>query len=122
MSCHEGDGKRDPQIVDTRAEGLVAVMLPSSFYDREAVTAACYRFTNRCAILMDDLGDGRIGVAFRSLSGDPDADLMGLALEFCNEAVDQQIRLDLDRRCGPLREAIFEHAFTRFAPVVKKKL
>ena len=32
--------------------------------------------------------------------------------EFCNEALDIQIRLDLEKRFGNLREVIYEHAFS----------
>ncbi|MEW6366700.1 MAG: His-Xaa-Ser system protein HxsD [Acidobacteriota bacterium] len=108
-----------------RGPGRIAVRFPLSLYHREAVVAASYRFTDRWAIRLLESGDGRMEVLFQAKGDVPDnLDTGKVALEFCNEVLDQQIRLDLDSRSGALRRTIYEHAFARVpsTPVEKKKL
>ena len=39
--------------------------------------------------------------------------------DFCNEVLDQQVRLDLEKRYGGLRDTIVKHAFLPFESLSK---
>ena len=41
-----------------------------------------------------------------------------VAEDFCNEVLDQQVRLDLEKRYGNIRELVIRHAF---APIESLK-
>ena len=52
-----------------------------------------------------------VGIYFR-LKSELKKNLENVALDFCNEVLDQQVRLDLERSYGPLRELIVKKAFS----------
>ena len=91
--------------------GLYLVKLPKAFYEREAVFAAAYLFREKYHVRIDSIDDNYVGVWFKSKDeADPAHSQFALG-EYCNEVLDQQVRLDLDKRYGALREAVYEHAF-----------
>lgn len=101
--------------------GKLLLKLSKQFYEKSAVMAAAYKFTHKCIILIEPLEEGYIGVWFqaknnKSLDMAPD-----LVNDFCNEVLDQQVRLDLEKRCGSLRDAIVEHAFQPLGNIPKGK-
>ena len=48
-------------------------------------------------------------------------DIPDLLDDFCNEVLDQQVRLDIEKRYGSLRDAIVKHAFQPLGDVTKSK-
>ncbi len=92
---------------------ILVLLLHNEFYEKEAIRLASYRFTDRCTVLIRPADKWEIEVLFEPKSG-PDFDLEMVAREFCNEVLDQQVRLDLERRYGNVRELIVKQAF---APV-----
>ena len=94
--------------------GQVLLKLSKRLYEKEAVFAALYRFENRCVMQMEPIGEAHIEVLFKNKTGEclSDETLSTLADEFCNELIDQQVRRDLEKRFGKLRELIVEHAFS----------
>lgn len=93
------------------------VKLDKSLYQKQAVFAAAYKFTNRCSVHIEPVDTEQVG-AFFSSDSLTESELEALAKEFCNEVLDQQHFLDLNRQFGPLRDLIVEHAF---APVANLK-
>jgi len=92
--------------------GLYLVKLPKAFYEREAVFAAAYLFREKYHIRIDSIDDNYVGVWFQSKDETAPIPAQFALGEYCNEVLDQQVRLDLDKRYGVLRETVYEHAFT----------
>jgi His-Xaa-Ser system protein HxsD len=89
----------------------ILLRLDESLYSREAIINASYKFTDACAVRVDS-GDSRnVDVQIRRRDGSVD-NLGVIADNFCNEVLDQQVRLNLEKRYGRLREIIVEHAFS----------
>lgn len=98
-----------PFIVETEP-GVFFVKLRKAFYEQEAVMQASYKFTNACFIKIDAVEEGYVGIWFKSkpqVTIDPEL----LLYEYCNEVLDQQVRLDLEKRYGTLRDHIYQFAF-----------
>lgn len=98
----------------------ICVILSKAFYKREAVFGASYKFTDKCYIKIQPHGETEVLIIFESKSDNSEARLDKLALDFCNEALDQQHRLDLAKQFGRIRELIVEHAFSPLTNIEKK--
>jgi His-Xaa-Ser system protein HxsD len=98
-------------FIDNCNNGLFFVKLPKAFYEREAIFAAAYLFREKFQMRIDSVDDSYVGVWFQTKEGQNQDDVRYALGEFCNETLDQQVRLDLDKRYGALREMIYEHAF-----------
>jgi His-Xaa-Ser system protein HxsD len=101
--------------------GNLLLKLSKQFYEKSAVMNAAYKFTNRCVILIEPLEEGYVGVWFKAKDGQDSGIIRDLLDDFCNEVLDQQVRLDLEKRYGSLREVIVKHAFQPLGDVSKGK-
>ncbi len=97
-------------IVTKITETRMLVKLKKEMYEREPVFAASYKFTDRCTILIEPIDDKTVGVYFEKKA--EINDLESIAKEFCNEVLDQQVRSDLERKYGNIRELIYQQAFS----------
>jgi His-Xaa-Ser system protein HxsD len=95
--------------------------LSKQFYERPAVMAAAYKFTDRCTIIIEPLEEGYVGVWFQAKNNEGLDMIPDLINDFCNEVLDQQVRLDLEKRYGNLRDTIVKHAFQPLEHVTKGK-
>lgn len=93
-------------------DGKILIVLKKEFYERDAVFSAAYKFTDKCAILIEPVDEFSVGVYFKAKSGKNDVDLEKVAEDYCNEVLDQQIRLDLEKRYGNIRKLTVQHAFS----------
>jgi His-Xaa-Ser system protein HxsD len=91
--------------------GKVLLKLSKQFYEKSAVMNAAYKFTHKCFILIEPLEEGYVGVWFKVKDDQDPGMIPDLLHDFCNEVLDQQVRLDLEKRYGSLRDAIVNHAF-----------
>jgi len=96
--------------------GKICVSLYRLFFQREAVSAAAQKMTGRYYIEMKSLDSERVGI-YMEPKGKADrvTDFESLeedAKTFCNEVLDQQVRLDLEARYGNIRELIVRQAFS----------
>ena len=99
-------------FIEQESDNVFFVKLKKKFYEKDAVMMAADEFTEKCYIKIDSLENSYVGVWFKlryEINPDEVKKLLG---EFCNEALDIQIRLDLEKRFGNLREVIYEHAFS----------
>jgi His-Xaa-Ser system protein HxsD len=85
--------------------------LSKQFYEKPAVMAAAYKFTHKCIILIEPLEEGYVGVWFQAKNNESLDMVPDLINDFCNEVLDQQVRLDLEKRYGNLRDTIVKRAF-----------
>jgi His-Xaa-Ser system protein HxsD len=95
--------------------------LSKQFYEKPAVMAAAYKFTNKCIIFIEPLEQGYVGVWFQAKNNENSDMIPDLVNDFCNEVLDQQVRLDLEKRFGTLRETIVRHAFQPVESISKRK-
>ena len=84
------------------------VVVDMSLYEKESVTAACYKYTGRFYIHQQTDG-GNIVVVFESKDGNAVSDT--IVKEFCNELIDQQVRYNTNQQFGHIRDLIVEEAF-----------
>jgi His-Xaa-Ser system protein HxsD len=86
------------------------LQIDTSLYELEAIFRACYKYTDRCYLFMTRETDTEaLNVFFMSKC---QSDLPTLVGEFCNELIDQSLRLSLSREFGPIRELIVAQAFS----------
>lgn len=82
-------------------------------YTADAIFRACYKFTDRCYILLDRADERAVIAEFRARDGKSDMDaILG---EFANELIDQRLRMDLARETKAVRDLIVEQAFVEAA-------
>jgi His-Xaa-Ser system protein HxsD len=82
-------------------------------YTADAIFRACYKFTDRCYILLDRSDERAVTAEFRARDGKSDMhDILG---EFANELIDQRLRMDLARETKAVRDLIVEQAFVEAA-------
>lgn len=93
-------------------DGRVLLMVDKTVYDKEAVVATAYKFTDTCHIHVDSVAPGHYGVYFSPKQ--PNIDLAYQVDSFCNELVDQQLRQDLEKASRPIKELIVKKAFFPF--------
>ena len=98
-----------PLIKLEDANFQVAVDL--NLYNKEAITAAVYKFTDSYYVhqSVDTENSSIVNVIFESKDGDQVAD--SVPKLFCNELIDQQLRYNVNAQFGHIRDLIVEQAF-----------
>ncbi len=92
----------------------IKIRISESIYEKDAILAANYALSGWCSTSIESGPDGNLEVTLELLS---DIKHEGLDLEkvkqcFQNELTEQQLRLDLDKKYGPIRELIVRQAFS----------
>lgn len=98
------------EIIKKLEDGKLLLILSKEIYEKEAVFASAHKFTDKCTILIEPIEDKSVGVYFKSKK--ENCDLLRIAEEYCNEVLDQQIRLDIEKKYGNIRELIVKQAFS----------
>ena len=104
------DKEKFKNPVITLDDGRFMVELKKTYYQKEAVFSAAYKFTNKCTIVIEPTDERTVGIYFKS-KPNSNIDIEKIANDFCNEVLDQQLRLDLDAQFGDLKKIIYEKAF-----------
>ena len=107
------------KIINKEKNNQVTVSLSKEFYQKEAVFAAAYKFTDVCTIKIEPIDEYYVGVYLKSKKN-VKMSIEKIAERLCNEALDQQVRLDLEKRFGNIRELIVEHAFSPIKNIKSK--
>lgn len=94
-----------------RKPGSLEVILSKAIYEKEAVFAATYALSGLCRNRIEPARAGYVKVTLELLDSCKDTDVRELETKFLNELIDQQLRLDLERRYGSLRRLIVQQAF-----------
>ena len=95
-------------IDDTRAN----VIIDSSVYELEAINTASYPFTNNYHIIATRKSDTSVIVIFELKNNASGRDIPYDIKEFINAVIDHQVRIQLDRANGKIRDLIVAHAFS----------
>lgn len=89
----------------------VVIYLDKEFFEKGAIYAASYKFTNKCIVQIEPEGQRKVSISLTPKQQNNEISYEEIVNEFMNEALDQQVRLDLERRYGSIRELIVRHAF-----------
>lgn len=84
------------------------VVVDMALYAKEAIVAACYKFTDQYFVHQQTEGDS-VCVVFESKEGN--AVSKETVKQFCNELIDQQVRHNTNLQFGHIRNLIVEEAF-----------
>jgi His-Xaa-Ser system protein HxsD len=98
-----------------RPNGSLVFQLSKAIYEKEAVLAATYALSGLCSNRVEPGPEGFVTVILKPLAGPDGPNLDEIEHRFLTEIVDQQFRLDLERRYGDLRRLIIQHAFSPLA-------
>lgn len=82
-------------------------------YSMQAVLKAAYQFTDRCYIHIEPETEQILLVRCKAKSVHVNA--QELAHEFCNELIDQQLRVAISQETEAIRTVILAHAFSKTA-------
>ena len=92
--------------------GGFSVVIDLNIYTQEAINAACYKYTDKFFInqktssLSDKIVDIVMECKDSSSVVSPE-----LIKQFCNDLLDQQVRIDVNSQFGYIRDLIVEEAF-----------
>ena len=84
------------------------VVVDMALYAKEALVAACYKFTHRYYVHQQTSGNNVI-VVFETKDGNAISEVV--VKQFCNELIDQQVRFNTNQQFGHIRDLIVEEAF-----------
>jgi His-Xaa-Ser system protein HxsD len=96
-------------ICDSDA-GRVNITVKTSVYSLEAIHAATYKYTGSYHVLITPNADDSVTVIFEAK--DKAKDISGDIKDFANALIDHQVRLQLDKTNGKIRDLIVTHAFS----------
>lgn len=93
---------------------FIKIRITKSIYEKDAILAAIYALSGWCSSSIGPGPDGFFEVTLEPLSDNKyeELDLERVKQCFQNELTDQQLRLDLEKKYGPLRELIVRQAFS----------
>ena len=98
-------------FIEQISKTIFLVRLKKEYYSPEAVMQTASLFTDKCYVKIDELEDDYVGVYFKLRYEVNPSKVEELLSEYCNEVLERQIRLDLEKRFGNLREIIYKKAF-----------
>ncbi len=90
-------------------EDTLVFEISTELYQKEAILSAAHKFTDKYYVEIDSSSEKSINISFRSK--DKNHDLNNLALEFSNELLDQQVRLNVEKSYVNIRDLIVKQAF-----------
>jgi His-Xaa-Ser system protein HxsD len=90
----EGDAR--PMALSV-GHALLAIEIDESIYGLDVIFKAAYRFTDRCYIFLARTSGLPQHISVTLMAKQPAVDIRPFLGEFCNELIDQQIRVALSR-------------------------
>lgn len=92
--------------------GGFSVAVDLSIYAQEAITAACYKYTDKYYVHQQssEATEKIVDVIFESKDSSSSV-TSDLVKQFCNDLIDQQVRVDVNKQFGHIRDLIVEEAF-----------
>ncbi|MBI4804037.1 MAG: hypothetical protein HY795_02245 [Desulfovibrio sp.] len=91
-------------------DGTLYVRFNNELYELEAIRAAAFKFSGNYFVLMKPF-DAHEVILILDPKPDCECNIENDLKCFCNETLDQQIRLDLEKRYGNMKELIVRQAF-----------
>lgn len=97
------------EILKKISEGKLLLTIKNGLYESEAILNASYKFTDKCYINIEPIGE-LTEIYFQSK--DRVTDIEKIALDYGNELIDQQVRLNTGREFKIIREELVKKAFS----------
>ena len=90
---------------------IFQIEVDKRIYCEQAINAACYRYTDKCYIhqVVSSESDDIILVTIEAKEDHSIEE--SFAKQFCNELIDQQVRVTTEKQYGHIRDLIVEEAF-----------
>ena len=98
------------EFICDSGSGQVNITVNTSIYSIEAIHAAAYHFTGNYHVLITPSADDSVTVIFEAT--DKARDVSEDLKDFANSLIDHQVRLQLDKTNGKIRDLIVAHAFS----------
>ncbi len=96
------------ELINEIDRDKLLLKIDSNIYEKEALLQASYKFTDRCYINIETTGN--YYEVYFQCKHDSES-LEKITLEFGNEIIDQQIRLQTGREFKDVREQLIKKAF-----------
>lgn len=106
-------------IIEIIKPSLYRIVLSPDIYSREAVSAAAVRFNELFYVKIEHHDEKSYAVMLQSKNEKQDHIIA--AHEFINDVNEEQVRIDLMKKTGSLREIIYRHAFMPIETEEKKQ-
>jgi His-Xaa-Ser system protein HxsD len=90
-------------------DGVLILEVYTEIYQKEAILFAAHKFIDRFYVDIEPSSEKCIKVSFRPKN--KDIQFENFASEFCNELLDQQVRLNIEKSYGNIRDLIVKQAF-----------
>lgn len=100
-------------LIEKIEENKFLIKIPKRLYSKEAVFSSSHKLTDKFFVLIDNIDESYVGVYIQPKYGVDlkEEDIKTILLQFNNELIDQQLRIDLEKHYGKIRELIVEQAF-----------
>lgn len=97
--------------------GGFSVAIDLNIYAQEAINATCYKYTDKFYVHLQTSSQSEkvVDVVMECKDGGTTI-TQDLIKQFCNDLLDQQVRVDVNSQFGHIRDLIVEEAFK---PVIK---
>jgi His-Xaa-Ser system protein HxsD len=108
-------------IITKIENNKILVTLHKAFYENFAIMSAAHGLTDSFVVMVENYDDENTAIYFEPKK-DTQIDESGLyeaAREFCNRVLDEQLRLDIEKRYGNIRDMIVKQAFS---PITEAQL
>lgn len=93
-------------------DGSFQVVVDLNLFTAEAITATCYKYTDRFYVHQQTAfdNDKMVNIIIEAKNNNiiVSADIMK---QFCNDLIDQQVRVITNKKFGHIRDLIVEEAF-----------
>ena len=94
------------------ASNVYKLWLCKKMYDKTAVLNASYKNSDKAYFKLDVADDTHVAVIIKLKKEVSNIEVEHFIDDFCNEVIDQQIRLDLDLRTYYIKKIIYEKSFS----------
>jgi len=84
--------------------------LSRDIYEKDAITATAYKFTDKYYINIDISPENKYRVRFKAKK--QEFNLEKIIDNFCNELIDQQVRIDIGKKFAKIRDELVKKAFS----------
>ena len=90
---------------------IFQIKVDKRIYCEQAINAACYKFTDNCHI-HQQISEDDINIILVTIEAKENRAIdETFAKQFCNELIDQQVRVTIEDKFGHIRDLIVEEAF-----------
>ena len=97
------------EILKRIENNKLLLSVQNDLFEKDAILNASYKFTNKCFINIEQK-ESDTEIYFQSKNENEDLEL--IALNFNNELIDQQVRLNTGREFKNIREELIRKAFS----------